>query len=202
MQEALTEAKIVDDINKMVETISKIAKQTELLALNASIEAARAGTYGRGFAVVADEIRLLSEQSEASVESIRSLTEKVQHTMDALVQNSQQLLSFIEKKVQKDYAFFVGAGLEYREDSLSFLSVSDHIEQQLQEISQEIREMNQAVEDVARNIMESVQATENISRQTDRVNTIMKTMDRSSGEIKGIAQNLENILQHFHLENI
>lgn len=202
MKEALTEARIVDDINKMVETISTIARQTELLALNASIEAARAGSYGRGFAVVADEIRLLSEQSETSVESIRSLTKKVHDTMDALVKNSQELLGFIEKKVQKDYASFIGVGLEYREDSLSFLSVSDHIEQQLQEISQEIREMNQAVEDVARNIMESVQATENISKQTDRVSGIMKTMDRSSAEIKGIAQNLENILQHFHLENI
>jgi|GEM_PF-2336774 Methyl-accepting chemotaxis protein len=200
VRKALQEAAIVEEINNMVEVIARIAKQTELLALNASIEAARAGESGRGFGVVAEEIRKLSEESEASVYTIKNLTHKVQETMSLLADNSQSLLDFIDKKVNKDYADFVHVGEEYNEDANSFLSVSSAIENQLQEISSEIMEIECAVEAVTHTIIDSVAETENIAHQTDQVSDIMHEIENTSINVNEIARKLESILQRFHLK--
>jgi methyl-accepting chemotaxis protein len=92
-----------EEIGRFVETITGISEQTNMLALNASIESARAGEQGRGFAVVASEIRALAEQSQKAASDIAELieqitrdTEKAANAMDtssALVENGLSLIN-------------------------------------------------------------------------------------------------------------
>lgn len=75
-----------DEISDIINVINNVSEQTNLLALNAAIEAARAGEHGKGFAVVADEVRKLAEESKASTVKIASILEKIQHNINGSVE--------------------------------------------------------------------------------------------------------------------
>lgn len=197
--QAIKDAKVVNEISSMADSIAAIATQTKLLALNAAIESARAGEHGRGFSIVAEEVRKLAEESAHTVENIQALTHKVQESMGIMVATSKELLEFLDEKVRSDYDAFVHVGQQYQTDANTFTVLTTEIERQLTEVSKEMNDMNQAIESVTGVIMGNAGETQQISARTVQVSQNMREIKQSSLALTGIAENLQGLVARFTL---
>ncbi len=156
-----------DKIGAIVDAISQIAEQTNLLALNAAIEAARAGEHGRGFAVVADEVRKLAEQSSSSAGEISSLIGSIQDKARNAVSVMQDGVS----QVQNGVGAVNGAGS-------SFKDIAGMVEQ----VVDETAEMENTVASLAKNASTIADAINKISEMSRNVASEAETVSAATEE--------------------
>ncbi|GED60933.1 methyl-accepting chemotaxis protein [Brevibacillus formosus] len=186
------------EIVQIIDVITGIASQTNLLALNAAIEAARAGEHGRGFAVVADEVRKLAEQSDESARQIANLIQEIQTDTNKAVNSMDS--------VNQDVQVGLSTVLESGEAFQRILQEIQQITDQIQEVSAVSEQMSAGSEQVAASVDETAQIArvsahnaENLAASSKGQLATMEEFAVSFESLNQMARELERMISKFKI---
>lgn len=194
---AIEAGKVVEEIKVMTGAIADISEQTNLLALNASIEAARAGEQGKGFAVVAEEIRKLAEESASTVAHIEKTISNVHKAFINLSENANEILNFVENKVNPDYDLLINTAMQYEEDAKFMSNMSDEITASTNMMSESIEQVSSSIENVSATCEESASNSEEILESINETTFALEQVSKSAQGQAELAEQLNKIVQRF-----
>lgn len=202
MNTSVQKVKGLDDrtkeISSLVKVIQDIASQTNLLALNAAIEAARAGEHGRGFAVVADEVRKLAEQVSHSVSDITDIVKGIQIESNEVVASLEEGYTQVEQGTGQIEVTGETFQNIYEAVNLMTKNVND-ISVSLEQVSEGSVKMSQSIGNIASVSEESAAGIEQASASVVQTNYAMEEISNNASSLSALADQLNSMISKFKL---
>lgn len=185
------------DIDKAVELILSISEQTNLLSLNASIEAARAGAHGRGFSVVAEEIRHLSEQSSDGAEMIKNIAQKITEKSKKSVQLADGVYSLI--MLEQENVLTTQKKYEELSDNIdqSVIAIKS-ISEKTDNLANYKEKVIENVQDLSAISQENAASNEEVNANINEIIAEVRTVNENCEKMNRMALDLEESVSYFH----
>lgn len=200
LRQSIEKAGAITEIRELTQTILKITAKTNLLAINASIEATRAGEAGKGFAVVADQIRVLAENSKEAVSNISMITENVSEAVGSVVDDAKKLLDFVDNQVLKDYEMLLDTSVQYNTDADSVYECVTIISKSTDKLFNSIEHISTGIEEVTTAALNGTEGTVAIAEKVSEISQKTHTVKGQSHANQNSITNLTDAMRFFQLE--
>lgn len=181
LDEAIKKSQSVKQVSILTKDILSISSSTELIALNASLEAARAGAAGKGFAVVAKEIRQLADECAETANHIDKVNVVVTGAVEYLADSAQELVDYLSNSILAQFEQSARSGQQYREDAV-------YIEHCIEAFNSRVERLNTVMDEIAGSI----------SGISDAIDSAASGVNAAAGSTRSLVSDMSDITARMH----
>lgn len=197
IEEAMKNLESLAKINEMADDIMKIASQTSLLSLNASIEAARVGEQGKGFSVVASEISKLASTSKEAATNIQNVCSESNKTIRYIQEIFQRIMSFVETNAINKFKVIADKSEEYNSSAETIKDELEIINNLIKSFEKSMLEISNSATSVEKVSKENTTALEDIIHMTTGTNLVAENVKKQAEETKQLTISLTAVVNQF-----